>query len=45
MYNLPCDFCKIELTDKELKYGKTLLFSMSCGKCYKEHLRQCEALN
>jgi hypothetical protein len=32
-----CSFCKNPLTDKELKYGKTLLFSLMCNKCYKEY--------
>jgi len=43
--NNPCSFCKTVLTDRELKYGKTILFSLCCDKCYKEHEKQCEDLN
>lgn len=35
-----CSFCKNPLTDKELKYGKTLLFSLMCDKCYKEYQKE-----
>ena len=35
-----CSFCKNPLTDKELKYGKTLLFSLMCNKCYKEYQKE-----
>ena len=35
-----CSFCKNPLTDKELKYGKTLLFSLMCNKCYKEYEKE-----
>lgn len=37
-----CDFCKIELTDKEIKYGKTLLLSVMCGNCWKEYQREID---
>ena len=39
-YISKCSFCKTPLTDKELKYGKTLLFSLMCDKCYKEYQKE-----
>mgnify|MGYP005994222791 FL=1 len=39
-YISKCSFCKNPLTDKELKYGKTLLFSLMCNKCYKEYQKE-----
>lgn len=41
--NNPCSFCNTPLTDKELKYGKSILFSLCCGKCYKQYLEEIKA--
>ena len=41
MNNL-CNFCNTPLTDKELKYGKTILFSLMCGNCYKQYQKEIE---
>ena len=38
----PCSFCKSDLTEKEYLHGKTILFSMCCGKCYKQYLKECK---
>uniref|UniRef100_A0AAT9J7C0 ORF22 n=1 Tax=Nitrosopumilaceae spindle-shaped virus TaxID=3065433 RepID=A0AAT9J7C0_9VIRU len=35
-----CSFCYNELTEKELKYGKSLLFSITCQKCYNKYLKE-----
>lgn len=37
-----CFFCKATLTDAELRYGKSVLFCMTCTKCYKQHERAIE---
>ena len=39
-YISKCSFCKNPLTDNELKYGKTLLFSLMCNKCYNQYLEE-----
>ena len=40
-----CDFCKTPLTNRELTHGRAILFSMTCRKCYEEHLAECEDCN
>lgn len=40
-----CSFCCNFLTDKEIKYGKTILFSLMCKICYNRYKKQEAKLN